>query len=301
MVYKVCVDVGNYTTVAKCGENCSVIRTLLNNGKKRINRNAYMVKYKGEDYIVGDSNAVIVNEIKLNKMDETHLITLLTAVYHVVPDSADVELFIGMPISSYYNDEYRQKYELFMSAGDVELIVDGVKKRFAITDVTALPESIGYVYNNPSDRLIGVIDIGEFTVDGGVFKDGMPIKETIFTTLEGANKLKTEIRDTLNQTLIRNIQYYAIDEIIKDGLGGADSDKAKEIVDNVLKDYMKSIISSMISHHWEYDTMPIVFTGGGSLILKDVIPMIENFKLSENPTFDNVDGFEEMVVCCDVD
>lgn len=301
MAYKVCVDVGNYTTVAKCGENCSVIRTLLNYGKKRINRNAYLVKYNNIDYVVGDSNANIVNEIKLNKMDETHLITLLTAVCQVVSNGSEVELFIGMPISSYYNDEYRSTYEKFMAVGEVKMIVDGIEKRFSITKVTALPESIGYIYNNPSDKLIGVIDIGEFTVDGGVFKEGMPIRETIFTTLDGANKLKTEIRDTLNQTLIRNIQYYAIDEIIKDGLGGSDSERAKEIVNSVLKDYLKSIIGSMISHHWEYDTMPIVFTGGGSLILKNIIPMIENFKISDNPTFDNVDGFEEMVVCCDVD
>ena len=45
--------------------------------------------------------------------------------------------------------------------------------------------------------------------------------------------------------------------------------------------------------------MKIVFTGGCSLILKDVIEEYEDFFVSENCLYDNLKGFKEMGVLLD--
>ena len=50
----------------------------------------------------------------------------------------------------------------------------------------------------------------------------------------------------------------------------------------------------MVKHGWEIDSLPIIFTGGGSILLAEVINDFETFTLSENPIYDNLDGFVEM-------
>ena len=60
------------------------------------------------------------------------------------------------------------------------------------------------------------------------------------------------------------------------------------------KEYLKKIVNEMLKHGWEIQTLPIVFTGGGSLLLKDMIEQIDTFIVSDNCIFDNLDGFTEM-------
>lgn len=299
MKYKVYSDVGNFEVKTKCKDNYSVIRTLLTEGVEKMNPYAHVVEYNNSNYIVGDSNAVTITDIKLSKMDEIHRLSLFTTIHQVVPDNAEVDLYIGMPIMSYYNDEHRNKYEDFMKVNKVDIKVGDIRKKFTISNVTALPEGIGYMFNNATAKITGIIDIGHFTIDGGVFKDGMPILDSIFTNLNGANKLKLNLQEALNQKLIRNIPLYQIDEIIENGLYGADHDRSVEIIEEVFEDYLRMIIGEMINHGWEFDTIPIIFTGGGSIIMKNVINRIENFMVSENPILDNVDGFEQLEVMAD--
>ena len=190
-VYKVFSDCGNSTTKVRCylpnGETLHmVIPTLISTGEDRMYQGSYIVKdYEGSSYVVGDENKTVNTNILLSKMDLSHKLPVLVAIHQCVPDGATVELFVGLPIHSYYNTDYRKEYVAFyQKEKTVTLTVNNVEKTFTIAKVTAMPESVGHVFNNPVDSLIGVIDIGYTTIDGAVFRDCAPILDTVFSLVD---------------------------------------------------------------------------------------------------------------------
>lgn len=300
-VYKVFADCGNSSTKVDCYlPNGDVIRvvipTLVSTGEDRMYQGSYIIRdYNGQNYVVGDENKTVNTNICLSKMDLSHKLPVLTAIHQSVPNGANVELYVGLPIHSYYNADYRKDYvAYYKEEEEVTLDVNNVKKTFTITKVTAMPESVGHVFNYPVDSLVGVIDIGYTTIDGAVFRDCAPILETVFSLVDGANPFKTKVRDELNKQLLLNIQPYQMDEILTKGMYGAKSEQAEEIIHHCRVAYLKKIVNEMLKHSWEIQSLPIVFSGGGSILLQDVIEEYETFKVSENPTFDNLDGFGEM-------
>lgn len=300
-VYKVFVDAGNNTSKASCisptGEiNRIIIPTLVSQGLDRVGQNSYVIQdFEGQSYIVGDENKTINTNIKLSKIDLAHKLTALTAIHQLVEDGSSVELFVGLPIHSYFNTEHRKEYVAFYQQHEeLTLEVNGELKNMLITKVKALPEGVGHVFNSPTDDLIGIVDIGYTTIDGAVFKECSPLVETVFTLIDGANPFSTVVRDTLNKELLLNIQPYQMDEIFSKGLYGSMSKQADEIIYKCKREYLKKIINEMLKHNWEVQTLPIVFTGGGSLLLKDIIEECETFIVSDNCVFDNVDGFVEL-------
>lgn len=300
-VYKVFADCGNSTTKVRCylpnGETLhTIIPTLISTGEDRMYQGSYIVKdYEGSSYVVGDENKTVNTNILLSKMDLSHKLPVLVAIHQCVPDGATVELFVGLPIHSYYNTDYRKEYVAFyQKEKTVTLTVNNVEKTFTIAKVTAMPESVGHVFNNPVDSLIGVIDIGYTTIDGAVFRDCAPILDTVFSLVDGANPFKTKVRDELNKELLLNIQPYQMDEILSKGMYGSKHDDAQKIIKRCQIEYLKKIVNEMLKHAWEIQSLPIVFTGGGSILLKDIIEEYETFMVSDNPVFDNLDGFGEM-------
>ena len=91
-----------------------------------------------------------------------------------------------------------------------------------------------------------------------------------------------------------NIQPYQMDEILSRGLYGEKKEEAQKIIKQCQIDYLKRLVNEMLKHKWEVRTLPILFTGGGSILLKETIEEYETFIISDNPIFDNVDGFAEM-------
>lgn len=299
--YKVFIDAGNCTTKASCispngKTNRIIIPTLVSQGSDKVGQGSYIInEFEGKSYVVGDENKTINTNIKLSKIDLTHKLSTLTAVHQLVTDGAEVELYVGLPIHSYFNTSHRKEYvDFYQKHQNLSLEVNGILKNITINKVKALPEGVGHVFNFPTEDLIGVIDIGYTTIDGAVFKECSPLVETVFTLIDGANPFKTMVRDALNKELLLNIQPYQLDEILSKGLYGSKSQQADEIIYRCKKEYLKKIINEMLKHNWEVQTLPIVFTGGGSLLLKDIIEECETFIVSDNCLYDNVDGFLEL-------
>lgn len=300
-VYQVFADCGNSTTKVDVYDSSGerhriIIPTLVSKGEDKMYQGSYVVRnYKGENYVVGDENKTVNTNIMLSKMDLTHKLTTLVAIHQLIPHSVNIELYVGLPIHSFYNSDYRKEYvEFYAKEKEVTLDVNNIKKTFNIVKVITMPESVGHVFNYPVDSLVGVVDIGYTTIDSAVFKDCAPILDTVFSLVDGANPFKTMVRDQLNKELLLNIQPYQMDEILTKGLYGAKSEQADVIIQQCKKEYLKKIVNEMLKHGWEIQSLPIVFTGGGAILLKEVIEEYETFKVSENPLFDNLDGFGEM-------
>lgn len=300
-ICKAFADCGNSSTKVDCFlQNNEVVRslipTLVSEGEDRMYQGSYVVKgYQGKNYVVGDENKSVNTNISSSKMDLFHKLPVLVAIHQSVPNNSEVELFVGLPIHTFYNIEYRKQYrEYFLKEENVTLNVNNEVKTFFIKNVTVLPEGVGYVFNSPVESLMGVIDIGYTTIDGAVFKDCTPILETVFSLVDGANPFKTKLRDELNKELLLNIQAYQMDEILEKGLYGAKGEQAQKIIKRCQLEYLKRIVNEMLKHGWEIQTLPIVFSGGGSILLKNIIEEYETFMVSDNPIFDNLEGFCEM-------
>lgn len=294
-------DCGNDTTMILKNneEHPLVIPTLLSKATSKMYYGAYLVRYEGEDYVIGDTNQTVNTNTNYSKMDLTHKLTLWTAIHQAIDCDTVIEtLYVGMPIGTYYNRDYREEYKKFYKEG-VSIAVNGVMKKFYVKNVIVLPESVGWIFTNQHDGLIGIVDIGHTTVDASVYQDCSPLLGTEFSSVHGASYFKTKLRDELNNRLLMNIQPYQIDEIIKKGLYGSRHDEAKEITNEVKTAFLRKIVIQMVEHGWELGSMKIVFTGGCSLILKDVIEEYEDFVVSENCLYDNLKGFKEMGVLLD--
>lgn len=299
-IYKIFADCGNDTTKIKCyspnGEiQYVVIPTLVSFGDDKVCRDSYVIRnYNGSSYVIGDENKTSNSNIVLSKMDLSHKLPVLTAIHQCVSDNSLVELYVGLPIDSYYSEHRKDYVAFYEQEGTLTLDVNNVKKTFTLSKVIAMPEGVGHIFNSPVGHLIGVIDIGYTTIDGAVFKDCAPILETTFSLIDGANPFKTKVRDELNKGLMLNIQPYQMDEILACGLYGEKKDNAQKIIKRCQVEYLKKIVNEMLKHKWEIQSLPIVFTGGGSILLKETINEYETFIMSDNPIFDNLDGFGEM-------
>lgn len=302
-IYKIFVDNGNSVTKADCtlpnGETIRMeIPTLISKGEDKMSQDSYRIEdYLGDTYIVGDENKSVNVNINLSKMDLAHKLPTLVAIHQMVSDNAHVELYIGLPIQTFYNTTYRKEcIEFYKKDKECTLTINNIKKSFTIDKVVALPESVGYVFNFPTDSLVGVIDIGYTTIDGAVYKDYAPILETVFSLVDGTNPFKTKVRDELNKELLLNIQPYQLDEILQKGLFGDLKEKADKIIYRCKMEYLKRIVNEMLKHSWEVQSLPIVFSGGGAILFKDIIEEYDTFQVSPNPLYDNLDGFKEMEV-----
>lgn len=293
-------DCGNDTTKVKCyapdgQSNYLMIPTLVSTGADRVSQNSYVIRgYGDSDYVIGDENKTSNTNIVLSKMDLSHKLPVLTAIHQLVPNGALVELYVGLPIGSYYSEHRKDYVEFYAREKTMTLEINGEEKSFTITSVTAMPEAVGYVFNSPVGHLLGVVDIGYTTIDAAVFKDYSPVIETTFSLINGANAFKTQVKDELNNKLMLNIQPYQMDEILSRGLYGEKKEEAQKIIKQCQIDYLKRLVNEMLKHKWEVRTLPILFTGGGSILLKETIEEYETFIISDNPIFDNVDGFAEM-------
>ncbi len=296
-IYNVYSDNGNDTTKTTCEGNSIVIPTLLSYGDDRMSHGGYVVNdFKGNKYVIGDENKTVNTNYQLSKIDLAHKLTCLVAIHHLVPNGAEVNLFIGLPIHSFYNLEYRQEYVDYFNEGKVVLTVNNIKKTFTINHVQAMPEGVGYVFTHDTPNLVAIVDIGHLTVDGAIYRDCTPILSTVFTTTQGANHLKTFVRDELNSRLLLSIKDFQMNEIMTNGLYGSRKEEADTIINECKYEYIKMVANEMLTHGWEIETLPIVFSGGGSILLEDVIDNFATFSLSDEPLFDNMKGFSELGV-----
>lgn len=300
-VYRIYIDAGNSITRASCiqpdGTRKQIdIPTLAIKSNDKINQKGYLIKdFEGSDYIVGDENQSINTNIKLSKMDIPHKLTILTAIYQLTPAGASVDVYVGMPIQPFFNETHKNEYLKFLfPSKSIKFSINNESKTLNFRNARAFPESIGYVYRKNISHMIAFVDIGYTTIDCAIFVDYAPIKESIFTIIDGANPFKIRVRDILNKELLLNIQMYQMDDILQNGLFGLHHDKAEEIIYNCKIEYLQKILNEMIKHNYEIETLPVVFGGGGSILLTDIVNEFETFSVTDEPLLDNLYGFEEM-------
>ena len=291
-------DSGQDSTKTYSYGTTDIVRSLVEIGDKKVSPTALTVEnFLNVNYIVGDERLSLNKNFNISKADMVHKVCTYAMVHKYVNNGDEVNLVIGTPISLYMNEDHKREYTELMYEPKVEFTVNGVNKMFRIRNVTILPESIGYVYNNIevfSGRTVGVVDIGSLNINAAIYQDMYPLKGSEMSLNIGASVLKTRIKDALNETFVTNIQDYQIEGILENGLNHPRWTEMDTVIQDVLISYVTEILVELKKRNWDIDTLDIHFTGGGINLIEDIISEVGNFVISENLIFDNVTGFAEL-------
>lgn len=248
-----------------------------------VENNTFTVEFNGKKYLIGD----MVNENKLSfdltKQTIEHKLAVYLAISKVITKypALKIKIAVGAPLSIYKNKKLKDNYRNYiLNDGFVSMKVNEESIRFNIDDVLVLPESIGPIYSNLNDYRncrVTVIDIGGLNTNICRFNNLVPDISTMLVANKGGNILKSKIADTLTKEYGTLIYKSDVEQILKDGgilyLNGTPQNESIELIIGIMKEHLNDIIN--FSKQNELDILgsngKVIFSGGGSLLLKNII------------------------------
>jgi len=285
----VAIDTGKFETVGMTLEKIERVRTKVDESDGlAYSSGTYKVEYNGRLYVVGDGAET--SNYDVSKMQLVHKVCTLTVLGLL--GSIDVDLIVGCPLSQYINKEAREEFSLYF-IGSHTITVDGKLKSINIRSVKVLPETIGVVALNEDffkNKAVGVVDVGGLNTNACVYADLQPIKSTILTKNEGGNIITSKIVQNLISITGKNYQDWEIPYLYN-----SSNEDVRKIISNSLEGQLNKILDDLKARNWNVGQYPIVFTGGGSRLLKKQIEALPYASiLSEDPELDNVKGYYDL-------
>lgn len=210
--------------------------------------------------------------------------------YYVLSDLTEYRsvfnLVLSLPMRHFL--EYKDSFAQYIKgSGVITTKLKDRQKIFSINDCFVYFQGAGALYannyNEYKGKLIGLLDIGGLTAQGAIFEDLKPIPGTMFTIDAGSLILENKIKGVLNEKYRLNLQDYQIPY-----LTGYEKDIAE-----ITQDHFKKIEMEMRKNGWDLKTLPILATGGGSIMMK-VNEYIPHCTLTKNPVFDHVRGLSRI-------
>lgn len=272
-----------------------------------VEKNTFLVEYNGENYLIGD----MVGENKLNfdltKKSIEHKLAIYVAIAKVLKkvESNKVKIAIGAPLNIYKNAKLKEEYrEYIFNNGHVSLKVNKEMINFEIDDVLVLPEGIGPIYMSMAEykTKTTIVDIGGLNTNICRFNNLVPDVNTMLVANKGGNILKSKIADALTERYGVIIYNADVEEILKDNgvvyLNGKPQNDSKGLIEKIMKEHLLDIIN--FAKQNELDILStngkVVFTGGGSLLLKEIIQRTySHAKFSNDAQFSNALAFYKVL------
>ena len=275
----IAIDTGKHTTKALDARRTTFsVRTQLDDSPL-LPGGGYAVEYDGRSYVIGAG----ASDYDITKTKLCHKLTAYMAVALLAQDP-DVDLVIGCPVTQFINKAAREEHAAYFR-GRVSIKINDTPHNFTVASVMVLPETIGAVMSGLPEYasgVIGVIDVGGLNVNACVYDRLKPVRESAFSMNEGGSIIAANIKRALNTATLSNYQDYEIPHV-------RDS-KARPVVDSVLERQMDRIIEEAKKFNWNVSALPVVFSGGGSLLLERQI-RANGWAISKDPIWDNVKGF----------
>ena len=259
----------------------------------------HFVEYDGKSYVIGKSaNSADLKET--TKAALIHRIAAYTAIALLTDNGDQVQVVIGCPISEYMFKEKMIAYRSFMFPvlGKVEIKVDGTPHFFNVKKVQVLPEGMGVVFLHPEKYgrdIFGLVDVGGLNCNCVMFQDNLPLIDSMFTNGLGGGSLYREVGKRLGSILDGNLRVDVLEKDILRGYDIADREKSQKIISECRRDQVKKILAACQEAGWPVRSIPMTFTGGTSLLLKqeiaDIVPNVVADDITEDIRYINVKGF----------
>lgn len=271
--------------------------------------NQYKVEINGDKYVVGDGIQECYN-FETTKNNLHHKLCVYTAIGKAVSKKNEkIYLIVGYPSSDFTNEISKDEYvELLSSDKAVEMVINKEEKKFIISSINVLPEGIALkprMIN--SGKIVHVNDIGGQNLNYRLYdakgntlnsfsldKAGINHLEEFFRTqlrkFIDAEKVSVEAIDVLNAIIVGRIPE------LNDAYLTNYANSAEFVEDTVLTFLENNIFFQLNSKGVNLYQRGyfIIFTGGGSLLLKPYIEkLIENNQ--DNMYFSNTAQWDNCI------
>ncbi|MGL5676861.1 MAG: hypothetical protein ACRDDX_10640 [Cellulosilyticaceae bacterium] len=282
---RIAVNNGYYNTKAKYGEKEIIYPT---RAQLNIDAGNY-IEIDGKRYEIGAGDKDIVST------KDSSLISKLCTLYAIssfVPDRSHVFLVSALPINQYISKQARELYREVYAGKRFEVGWNGEYKTFTIDDCLVYMEGGAVVAAKPQffkNKAIGVVDIGGYTINNAIFDNQKLVKDSYMSLDLGMYILERKIADIISQKTGSYVKEYQVKYLIE-----TQSELTKSIVDQIIADHLLLLKQSLIEKGWER-YMPLYFTGGGALILKEHIQRVFGVQaICEDCIYDTVRGLDKV-------
>ncbi len=262
-----------------------------------------IVEYDGKIYGVGDivSSDDSFTSNQNSKNDILHKISTLTAIAGSVNNDEQVNVAIGCPIEVFMSKVNREKYlNNMLPAGRIDITINGISKHFTITKKLVLPESLGVVFARPrlfEDKYAGIIDIGGLNVNSAAVNEVQIVAEACFTEKLGRRTIEKAVKDYAEVKYETTFSMSEVNTFVNKGYIHDNADEeaeeeSRQFIAGVLNDHLNRISKACESHGWNLRNMNLIFIGGTSIILRDLIKeAYPKAVIVDNANYVNAQGF----------
>lgn len=212
-------------------------------------------------------------------------------------EKADVQLAVGLPPR--HHGKLKDKFAyLAKEKRPVQFWYNDRTLDFTVTGAWVFPQAYGAMIsmaNNDSTikamQNYVLIDIGGYTVDVIVFRNRQIAMDKVYSLPHGIVKLLNMVTEELEA----NTGTTPDESMIENVIIGRDNDLPANEKGYIKKQTAKYVDDMLTTSEFENGVnihrVPVFFTGGGSILLKDFLPTEENMRVIEDPLA-NVKGFD---------
>ena len=236
-----------------------------------------ILKYKGKYYTLSDKRIPYMRD---KTGDDRFYILTLFAIAFEIEDTGcysnniiPIQLLCGLP-PLHYGAQY-ERFEKYFMRGDVEVFeFHGKKFKIEITETVSYPQAFSAaitVFNRIKEfPKVIVIDIGGFTADYLMIKNGKADLTTCDTLENGVILLYNQIIGKINSELDMLLDESDIDAILKEESTDFRND-VKNIVYDTAQVFISDLFGKLRERSIDLRSGKTVFVGGGSILLKKQI------------------------------
>jgi plasmid segregation protein ParM len=248
-----------------------------------------VLQYKGRYYILSEQRIPFLRDKSSD--NRFYILTLIGIAYEIEAagaysrdDIIDVQLLIGLP-PAHFGTLY-EKFERYFAREQVEeFIFRGKPYSIYISEAVCFPQAYAAampVYNQiKSANKAVIIDLGGFTADYLVIKNGAPDLSACDSLESGVIKLYNRIKSKVSSDFDLLLDESDIDAILKNGSAEYD-EKARRVVYETARTFVSDLFGNLRERMIDLKTGKTIFVGGGSILLKKQI--LASGKV-ENPLF----------------
>lgn len=296
---KVCaIDHGYHSMKIYDGNKLIRFKSRIEESNDSINQNnTFRIQHNDKTYIVGDGAANNYIEYDKTANEYNQIFTMAGLGKIMEDDYEDYKIVAGYPLNLYSAN--KGIFAKYLKTNNTVFTIDGLYKRIKIDDCLVFPQGAGSLFVNPNyyrNKLIGIIDIGGLTINLSIFNNLNLQTSSVTSINQGCIILFNKLRKTLNSTFSLNIQEYQIPNILKEGLSiNGEKQKCEDIIDDVMMEHCNLIKAECRRYNWDVETLDILLTGGGALVLDGYLQKIfPQAHIADNPVYSNVLGFYEI-------
>ena len=266
----------------KCGTSGKVFSSGLHESDTRPPFGEEILKYNGKYYTISDKRIPYLRE-KMSD-DRFYILTLFAIAFEIEKlelydhELMHVHLLVGLP-PAHYGAQYERFEEYFKRGKIEEFEFKGTMFRILIKEALSFPQAFAAampVYKRISDNpKVIVIDLGGFTVDYLLIKNGNPDLSVCDTLEHGVIIMYNQIISRVNSSLNVLLEESDIDSILKEEYNNFDDD-VKRIVYDTAHNFVSDLFGRLRERAIDLRSGKVVFVGGGSILLRKQIEELAN-------------------------